>query len=267
VAEFPSPVCGAWLTPDDLRECCDAADGRPDVELELVVQAASEYLYERSARQFRGLCSSVLRPCGEEQPCLSYTGAVAPYGGLPGMQGMEVARTEFACGCVPLHRIDLGLWPLVTVDRVTQDGVDLDPSEYRVDAWRYLVRLPGPGGENPGWPTCQRLDLPATEPGTLEVAATHGRRPPALGFLAARALSCELEKACAGQPCKLPVRTQSVVRQGVSVRTVDPGTLPAGKTGLEQVDLFLQAYNPKGLQRGAVVWSPDLRARPHRVGT
>jgi hypothetical protein len=50
-----------------------------------------------------------------------------------------------------------------------------------------------------------------------------------------------------------------VVRNGVTV-TLAPGSFPNGKTGVREVDAYLERWNPSG-RRGPpmTVWSPDLR--------
>jgi hypothetical protein len=228
--------CGPWISVEDLLDDCPASCELTQEQLQAAVDGATEYLFERSARQFAGACTAVLRPC---------------------------VHAELTClrrRCSPPF-IDLGLYPVTEVLRVTQDGQDLPSGSYRVRARRYLDRLDGEG-----WPCCQDAALPATEEGTLEVVVGYGEAVPALGVSAALALACELSAAMRGdEKCRLPVRTRSVSRQGVSVTLADTTALPQGKTGLQQIDMFLAAYNPRGLQLGPSVWSPDTHPRHARA--
>ena len=100
---------------------------------------------------------------------------------------------------------------------VTIDGEVVPTEEYRLDQGRWLVRLAGSDGKNPGWPCRQRLDLPSTEEGTFEIVYTFGVDPPPEGKLAAKTLACQLALACdpgtAGK-CKLPERVTTLTRQG-----------------------------------------------------
>jgi hypothetical protein len=127
------------------------------------------------------------------------------------------------------------------------------------------VRLPDADGVRKGWPCCQDLALPATEPGTFEVAFFYGQEPPKAGKHAAAVLACELALACDGSDeCRLPKRLQSITRQGVTAVVLDAfDFLNRRRTGLIEVDSFLAAYNPHGLTRRASVINPDLM-RPVR---
>jgi hypothetical protein len=60
-----------------------------------------------------------------------------------------------------------------------------------------------------------------------------------------------------------PKRITSMTRQGVSAMVTDVMDLVMkGGTGIYEVELFINAYNPHRLQRQSLVWSPDLgRAR------
>jgi hypothetical protein len=115
-----------------------------------------------------------------------------------------------------------------------------------------------------GWPTCQQLELPDTQPGTFSVTYTYGADPPTPGILAAKVLAGELALAMAQLDNALPQRVTSVNRQGVTVAVVDAmDFLKTGNTGLYEVDLFIKAYNPHGARRYPRVWSPD-RGRARR---
>ena len=85
-----------------------------------------------------------------------------------------------------------------------------------------------------------------------------------LGTLAASQLGCEIYKACgagaATGECALPPGTTRVTRQGIVVDKIAFSSWAysggAWRTGMAMVDAFLSAYNPAGLQRRPVFWSP-----------
>ena len=262
-------ACTPWAGRSDLKGDCASLDG--DL-LDDMLAVATDLLFELSARQFPGFCADTVRPTSTR------TGSWIPWryqvawGSL-----IDGARWDGRCdcsgervGCYRVSQIHLGVEPLDLVTRVTLDGVELEADvDYRVDDHRWLVRLPDADGTPRGWPCCQRVDFPATEPGTFEVSFTYGRMPPAAGKRAACALACELAKAATpGQECSLPKRLTSVTRAGLSFAVLDAfDFLDAGKTGVYEVDLFLGTYNPGGNARPPGVLSPDVPSPARRVGT
>ena len=85
---------------------------------------------------------------------------------------------------------------------------------------------------------------------------------------AAAQLACEIYKACNGVDCALPLGTTRITRQGVTIERLSftswafqsgVGQVGGWRTGLPLVDAFLQAYNPAGLKRRPVFWSPGKR--------
>jgi hypothetical protein len=150
---------------------------------------------------------------------------------------------------------------LVTISQVKVDGVALVAGvDYRVDDYRYLVRL---GGSS--WPHCQNVLLADTEPNTWSVIVSGGMAPPVGGQLAAGALAGELIGALVNPSAtQLPPRTQTVVRQNLTLGLHDPAELfDNNLTGIPLVDLWVKSCNPKGYQRRATISSPD-RPRPVR---
>jgi len=273
-------VCAPWATPEDVCSPCN--DYVFDqLVLTDMLQVASDLLYQMSGEQFSGVCSDTVRPCGrrlrDDRP--AYHGV--PYNWSNSWQWWEQSwgwcrcnrptqRNGAGCGCNGPSEITLGAEPITHIDQVKIDGVVLDPSSYRIDDERWLVRLPDVGSTQPQtWPCCQRMDLPATEEGTFEVSFQYGRAPTAAGVHAAAVLGCELALLCdpetAGQ-CRLPQRVTSLTRQGISEVMLDPfDFLDNGRTGLIEIDLFLHAENPNRLQRSASVMSPDLPRPVRRV--
>lgn len=253
-------TCEPWATEADLCSPCDDYQGLGE-GAEDFLQAASDALYILSGRQFPGECELTLRPCaarGGDRP---------PYWhrswGACGCSGH--------CGCLGSRQIQLGVYPIVEISEVRVDGVTLADSLYRVDDHRYLVRMPDADGNNPGWPTSQRLDLDDDEVDTWSVTVVWGRTPPAIGRTAAAVLACELAKACQpeqAEGCRLPKKVQSLTRQGVQMAITDLATLLSeDRTGIPEVDFFIKTYNPSGLRRPALAWSPDVDAGVRRAAT
>jgi hypothetical protein len=253
----PSPgPSTAWTTSDEVAACCSIEDGTDPEVFDPYVDSASQLLYLMSGRLYYGLASKDgVRPlcqpgCGCGQ-ILSRGHIVAP----PDWKWWG----ECSGPCDP-SRVLLSGYPVRSVTQVKIDGVVLDPAEYRLERYRWLVRL---NGES--WPSCQSLGLADTEEGTWSVSYTYGQSPPQIGRDAANELACQLYKACAGDDdCAIPAGAVRLTRAGVTIErgifSRNPRT-GAWATGMMSVDLFLNAVNPQGLIRRPVVTSPASRLR------
>jgi hypothetical protein len=216
---------------------------------------ASTLLYALSGRQFPGACTATVRPVDWSYGCGHVTGLLARLAsGRLTLDSWTAATNGGICGDGGL---DLGLYPVRTITQVKINGQVVDPSLYRLDGHRWLVR--------PGvlfWPTWQRLDLPDTADGTFSVTVTHGADPPPPGVSAASRFAAEIAKARTGAPNELPRRITSLSRQQVSMTLADPMTyLDKGRTGIFEVDVFLTAYNAGRQQMQPAVYSHDLMRR------
>lgn len=258
--------CEPWATVADVCSPCD--DYTFDVGiLEDNLEVASELLFVLSGRQFPGECSATIRPCATRWGGDWFPRLDAPSIG----HGFHHPCTcRGSCSCLGRAQVSLGLSGVIDVVEVRQDGAVVSDALYRLDDGGRLVRLPDPDGSRPGWPCCQRLDLADTEEGTFAVDLVYGRAVPAAGRMAAAALGCQLALACQPETmgvCRLPKRVQTLSRQGVTVGAIldNFDQLDQGKTGIYEVDLFIKAYNPKGLRRRATVVSPDTMGRHRRV--
>lgn len=245
---YVTSICSPWVDPafvyNSCRESCGGKVPTSDL-IDLAAEGATDFLFNATARQFSGNCRAVIRPC-------------AGY-----------CQTT-SCGCQYLDEVNLtdyGYWPIRWINSVKVDGVTLDPARYRVDDWKFLVRLPVTT-EHAYWPRCQNLLKASTEVGTWEIDLQYGQDPPALLKNAAALLAGEMLKSFIGAPCNLPNRATSVSRQGVTMNLVDTRALAEGKTGLYLVDLAIAAFNPKKLQSSSLFWSPETHTRrARRVGT
>lgn len=210
-----------------------------------------------------GQCPVTVRPCGTG--CSTFNGYMTwPAGGpgpwmIPYVIGgvWRNCACSGGCSCLPDCRTELD-GPVAEVTEVKVDGAVLDPSAYQLIG-KYLARVDG--GEC--WPSCQDPSVPDTELGTFSVTYRPGRLLPVAGQIAAGALAGEFLKACAGAACGLPAQIASLTRQGVDVEFVSPtDVLTDGLTGIREVDLFVRAVNPAGLQRRSRVSTPDIKHGP-----
>ena len=248
-------VCSAWTTAEDVVECCDVEFGSDGVLLDASIVAASEALYVAGGKQHVGICSATVRPCRTDNCQCGYQ--VLSRGHL--VNWNENCWGGYDCGCRSSSRVKLP-GHVREITEVKIDGVVLDPSGYFVYDHVYLTRKDGSR-----WPSCQAMDLDDDEEGTWSVTYTYGKAPPILGQLAARALACEIAKACTpGVECAIPNGVTRITRQGI---TIERGFLVYSKknrgwaTGIGPVDYYLNTFNPNGLARNAVGWNASSRSR------
>ena len=213
-------------------------------------------------------CPVTVRPCGPRcSNVMGYTTwpVSAPSASAPGMWVTPYivggvwknCSCGGGCDCLPDCRIDLGV-PVAEITEVKVDGAVLDPSAYQLQG-QYLVRVDG----LTCWPSCQDPATPDTEDCTFSVTYRPGRALPIAGQIAAGVLAGEFIKACAGAACGLPAQVASLSRQGVDVQFVDPATVfENGRTGINDVDMFINAVNPHGRRERARVMSPDIKRGP-----
>ena len=262
-------VCTPWIDGQDVVTCCDADVSNP-ADLDPYADAAGDLLFELSARLFPGICSDTVRPCRTRCGCpwqiLSRGHIVWNPNVLDPYYGWWNCGADQQCGCFPLSRVLLAGY-VTAVSEVKIDGDIVDPDTYRVDENQWLTRVRlTPDDPVAVWPGCQDMSLPDTEHGTFSVTYTYGRDVPQAGVLAASQLACEMWKQCNGLECRLPQGTARVIRAGVVVERTpfiswgfERGgrSIPRGwNTGMPLVDAFLNGYNPTGLAREPVFWSP-----------
>lgn len=267
----PMPEC--WPRPD--TSCCDLLEPEnPTPEqtarIELILRVSTEIIWRLSGKQF-GHCPVTVRPC--RQQCADRPA----YGYWEGMLWTPVLDMGFwyntkcwkcapsGCSCSELCEVDLP-GPVAEITQVKVDGGVLDPSEYRVDNGRKLVRTATTvSATAPAcWPTCQELAKPDTEVGTFSVTYLRSEVPEG-ALWAAGLLACQLIKACNGDAeCALPAKAQRIARQGVTVE-LTPVLVKAGEfaTNIPEVDLWLQSVNPYKAKAPSRVYSVD-RPSPRR---
>lgn len=258
--------CTPWVTLAETQAVADA-DGLDEDLLGEMIVVASEILYKLSARQFAGECTDVVRPL--QRWYATEGGFGAAWSNWRAWWGVHACGRppERAGGCGPLSEITLGVYPLRAITEVRIDGHVIDPTTYRIDDHRWLVRIDQTGPQS--FPCCQDLIRdPLTDLNTFQVTDQWGSAPPTSGVVAAKVLAIELTKGASGSPCNLPQRVLSLQQQGASFTLLDPLTfLDQGKTGIYLVDLFLHTVNPNRLQRRASVISPDIPRPVRRTST
>ena len=246
------------------NDCCECWDELDPAAKQRALNYATTILWAATGRQF-GTCESTVRPCG--RTCNSNNtagyfwsdGVYVPYilNGVWRNCFCGCGTGPGCCTCEPHCQVYLP-GPVQTITEVTVDGFLIDPSAYRVDNARWLVRTDGDC-----WPLCQDYSVDAGlgifNDNTMTVTYGVNEAPPAALLDAAATLACEFAKACRGQPCRLPARASTIARQGVQLTFQNIDVLIAeGFTGIPEVDQVIRAYNPMRLARPMRVFSPDL---------
>jgi hypothetical protein len=261
----PSPLPGPCAWPVDTT-CCSGWDDFTPEQQQRAMALATFVLDALTGRQF-AQCPVNYRPCGPK--CVGGAGymvwpvGMGTVGGgslpwmIPYVDGgiWRNCACPGACGCGARCEVPFPT-SVAYVDSVLIDGVELAPTAYRLDSWRGIPRLVRTDGEC--WPLCQDMNVDSTEVGSFTIVYRPGRPIPVAGQIAAGDLACEFAKACAGGPCSLPGQMASLSRNGVDVEMLDPVTLLEGrKTGIQSVDLFVEAVNPYAVPHRSRVVSPD----------
>lgn len=237
-------LCSAWASPADIPDAIKDALPLNDSAYLDPLMRASEILWALSGRRWYG------GGCTERV-------TLAP------ALGDEHHESWGVCGCWDLapgapyahmdqpRSIRLPRVPAAIVS-VVEDGVPLASTAYRLARSGWLERIDGGL-----WDVCS---------GTTVITYSFGEPPPRGGRAAAVTLGLELAKDANGiSGCKLPKRTTSVTRQGVSIEMFDPQDfLDKGGVGIISVDLWLKSVNPGARTQPATVWSPELEVARRR---
>lgn len=248
--------CVPYVTPTELLTCCSAAQdaglGPDSPQLLDAIEDASLIMYYLTGRQFGGTCQATVRPC---VPCFDCV---------------------CSCGSCKPQQVNLGLWPVTELISVRAGGETVTggglTGVYHIDEYRYLVRDDGDvfphGGSTyalAGGP--HDTDASGVDNFVFEVTVNYGMPIPRLLTRATRAMANQLVNRCLDKPCALPERVTSVSRQGVSMTVASAeDLLKDGRTGIYEVDLAIQVFNPKKLQSPSFVWSGQI-AHVRRVNT
>jgi len=218
-------------------------------------------LWNWTGRKY-GICEVTVRPCRQE----CWQGQSTFWGASSGMLGSRpfypvLIRGQWFnvgcgqcgddCGCGDTRSLRLP-GPIDSITEIQIDGVVLDPTAYRVDNDRFVVRMDG--GR---WPTCQDMNAVLGEADTWAITYRRGVEVPIGGQVAAGLLANELAKAaCNDRSCGLPQRVQTVTRQGVTIAVLDAfDDIDTGHTGIWLIDSWVASVvrRPRKMR----VLSPD----------
>lgn len=270
-----SGVSTIWCTSAAVTARDASLAGASPAVLAAACQQASDLAYASSGRRYPGRGTLVVRPAARPQTMTirSWSQYLQTLSGVGTSIAWATGGGWFGSNDTgpDTQQIDLGAYPVRAVNLVKIDGVVIPANEYRVDEFRYLVRVLPTASSTPtqrwGWPRQQNMALPDTEVGTFSVSFDFGEDPPAGGVAAATSLALEFARMYTGAANRLPARVQSITRQGVSFAMLDPMQfLDEGLTGLYDVDIWIRSINPGKQRVPATVWSPDLETR-RRAGT
>jgi hypothetical protein len=254
--------CEPFTTDAEVRECCVGLDIAFD--LTDIIAFSSAVLYRLSGRQFPGECERTVWPCkGSGCGCCAgidtgdWWWSYHNYPSWPVPNGLgtgfvNVGHCDRTCR---LDRVKLPATVNSIVD-ITIDGVTLAPTDYKIEAYRWVVRVDGGS-----WPCVNDLTGEPGDPGVWTITYNYGKPVPNDGRYAARIFACELAKARCGADNCLPARLKEISRQGVDMSFADPlEFLEKGEVGIYEVDLWLNSVNPSKLKRRSRIHRPD---RPH----
>lgn len=237
-----------YITPEELTaRCAAAADFAVDDEdLLEAIEDASTVLYYLTGRQFHGTRQATVRP-GCHAGC--------------------------GCGC-SIHQINLGLWPVTELISIRYEGTVYTGTDitdtFHLNNRRFLARNDGDrlltGNQ---WAVGGGAYDTEDDGHVFEVTFDHGMQIPSLLKRATRALACEWVSQLAGMggTCKLPERVTTVTRSGITMDVASAiDMLREGKTGIYQVDLAIQTFNPSKLQSPSFVWSGQSSYNHRQIG-
>jgi hypothetical protein len=251
------------------NDCCDCWDELDPGTQQRALTYATTVLWAATGKQF-GACPQTVRPCGKYcggSGTMGYIwndGLFSPW--TPYILNGQWRNCYCGCGsgsgpgccsCEPDCQVYLP-GPVASIAEVTQDGILVPASAYRVDDGKWLVRTDGEC-----WPECQDYSVDAGlnvfNDNTMTVTYSRGEPVPQALLDAAGTLACEFAKACTGGPCRLPGRLSTIARQGVQLTFQNIDFLTANMfTGIPEVDQIIKAFNPYGLARPMRLYSPDL---------
>jgi hypothetical protein len=230
----------AWVTADDLfnQECaCDVGDDPSPEQLaaaDLAVAEASAVLYVLSARTIGGLRTDTIAP-------QAFSACTCPNQSSMGACGQSIVALN-----MPVNSI-------IEV-KIGEDIVD--PSEYEVWSYRYLVRKVDANGTRRHWPYYPRMDGYGL---TFTVQYVWGINAPVFAQEAALELACMFFKIALGE--RITIKgLQSVSINGASfarrAQLVD--SVRNAIIELPAVERFMDIVNPTLAPVQPLMWSPDV---------
>lgn len=229
----------SWITGAELEN--------PNLpEADLAAEVASFILYKLSGEKYTGT-QTTTEWYGKDQAncwaCFPESGSAlrswqfAQAAGLLNHRHRELASSNYT------QRITLKNHPVQTILEVHDANGLVDPGKYSLANRTVLRKNTGVWNLYTG----------------VTVTYNFGANPPPLGRVAARSLGNQLLYLLTDpDSCDLPDRVQSVSRQGLSFQLLDHSELAAmGRTGIWEIDMFLNVVNPNHAQKRPRVFTPD----------
>lgn len=231
-----------WITEADTHSPADP-------EATYAVEAACWILYKLTAEKYPGMVERT-EWYGQENSCVSCLGGLIE--GSEYFQSMLPDHAHIWYTSSEIRKIRLRGYPVRSVASVTYAGSVLDPSQYRIENGKYLVRT-----DRACWNMLSGLSINYIA----------GVNAPEAGRQAAIRLANEFILAnTSPNECRLPERVTSISRQGVDYTLLDTQDfLQNGRTGIYEIDLFIMAANPNKAKKKPRVFSPDMPAGTTRM--
>jgi len=218
-------------------------EGADAEKVALAESLAAQTMRALTAYRVGGPTITVM-PCGNGciRPLDRHT--FTPYMSADGRYFNRVCGCRSGCFCQPTGYVYLD-GPVGRIDDVQINGESLAPNLYRVDNGYLLVRTDGKP-----WPSCGGENFTVTY--------MKGYPVDVLGQIAGGIMASEWYKALTGaRECRLPANVTGLTRQGVTME-IQTGMFPGGRTGIREVDMFLNLWNPYALKVEPTVSSPDV---------
>lgn len=243
---------------------CDSLDeisGLTDTQRALAYEQARMALNHLTAGVVAN-CPVRVRPCRASAMSAypwTWTGLtyIPSYEVLSGEAWMSPCGCMLSCACKPRAGLDLGR-TVAEIISVSIDGEVLPEEEYRLAKQRWLYRTTGT------WPATQDMDLPPGADGTFVVEYRPGWALGLAGEAAYGRLASEFAKSlCKDKSCTLPSNVKMLVRRGVTMEFKE-GLFPDNRTGMRDVDLFVESINPHRLRAMPSILTPEIRRRQMR---
>jgi len=264
----------AWITAADVLGCPQCVEDLlpvvSDAQIGSAIAVASEVLHNAGARQhglypikIRPCCSNCLPPNLNRNNRFYWWGSTFPLVDLidglwynVGVFGATNPCLVWDCGPTRVPQLDLGVTYVDSITEVKIAGVALDPSAYRLDNHRWLVRTDGQH-----WPITQDFTVDDSATGGWSVTMVVGRPPTPLGRRAATELACQLLlREVRRDKCCLPDRVTRQNRLGVTTVSSDlTAIVEKGGIGLYECDLYVANVNPSKLRAPSRVVLPRRR--------
>lgn len=243
----PWQSCDPWVSAETLvvAAACDVTGDTVDALAAQAAIDAGALLRLMAGGQIDGICTYAVRP------------VIPRLGGFPSQSCTCAAGVPCTAAAFPLAP------PVREVVSVTLHGETLtEGTDYALHGDQFLMRLSDPTTRvRRHWPTAQRLDLPATERGTMLVVYRSGIEIPGFAVDAAVELGSALLRNRLRLDTTLDPAVTSVSTGNASL-SLEPAARRLRETATAEVFpsviRFIERVNPKGARHaGDGIYSFD----------